>query len=698
MPFSQVRRTLLPVLAAGVLVASSPRPLRAEQGEGRLPVPDREGLSRAARTAMEHFGEDYARAQSPAQQLALSRKLLAEARRLESDPAERYVLLVAAIRLAGDAGAVATAMEGVEALAGAFQVNTLELKAKTLGAMLDSGPPAVQARVIAAEACELMQRAGRAAQFETARQLADLAVRAASAAQDETVTAQIDRQLEAIDEALAQRARVQKALARLAEEPTDAAANQLAGEYYCFSQGDWDRGIPMLALGDDAALRALAQEELQAGASAERLAGAADRWWDLAEGREAAPREHLVKHAADLYRKALPGLAAGLTKQRIEQRIASREEPAAPADSATTPEGRRASQRAGEPLACRARKAELIRSGGGTAESERAVALALRWLAEHQMPDGGWNFNHATHPKCRGQCRNAGTEVVARNGATAMALLPFLGAGQTHKAGNYKKTVKEGLYFLVSRMQVGPTGGSLYETGKGRMYAHGLASIVLCEACAMTGDKGLHIPAQHTINFIAYAQDPVGGGWRYAPRQKGDTSVTGWQFAALHAAQLAHLKVPPLTLRKAYGFLDVVQANGGANYGYTDPGAGQATTSIGLLARMHQGWKEDNPALKRGVTWVSRKGPSIRDSGSANMYYNYYATQLLWQWGGEEWTRWNATMRDALVESQAQEGHEQGSWHFSGEHGSDVGGRLYITALAALTLEVYYRYPRIDAP
>ena len=48
-------------------------------------------------------------------------------------------------------------------------------------------------------------------------------------------------------------------------------------------------------------------------------------------------------------------------------------------------------------------------------------------------------------------------------------------------------------------------------------------------------------------------------------------------------------------------------------------------------------------------------------------------------------------MRDYLVGSQAQSGHEKGSWHFDDEHGNQ-GGRLYSTAMAVMILEVYYRY------
>jgi len=335
-------------------------------------------------------------------------------------------------------------------------------------------------------------------------------------------------------------------------------------------------------------------------------------------------------------------------------------------------------------------RGRLLAAGGGNAGSEKAVAAALRWLANHQMADGGWSFNHTTAPTCRGQCSTPGSLANARCAATAMALLPFLGAGQTHQAGKYKNTVRGGLYFLVNNMKLSPQGGALNHDG-GRMYGHGLCSIVLCEAYAMTHDKGLYKPAQAAVNFICYAQDPVGGGWRYSPRERGDTSVVGWQIMALKSGHMAYLQVPPSVIKKAFLYLDGVQSNSGANYGYTDPGAGQATTAIGLLCRMYLGWKKDNPALQRGVEWIGKIGPSV--GRGWNMYYNYYATQVMRHWEGEEWKKWNAVMRDALVNSQCTKGHEEGSWLVPGhDHGVASGGRLYCTTLATMILEVYYRH------
>jgi hypothetical protein len=333
---------------------------------------------------------------------------------------------------------------------------------------------------------------------------------------------------------------------------------------------------------------------------------------------------------------------------------------------------------------------------GATEESERAVARALEWFARHQLPDGSWNFDHRLGP-CNGRCGEPGNISDCRTGATAMALLPFLGAGQTHQDGKYKELVRRGLYFLTSQIKTRNVGGVMtgdLAQGRGSMYSHGLASIVLCEAYAMTHDKGLMGPAQLSLNHIMYAQDPVGGGWRYQPRQPGDTSVVGWQLMALKSGHMAYLQVDPRTIQGAIKFLDSVQMESGSKYGYTDPGQGLATTAVGLLCRMYLGWKKDHPALERGVEFLARTGPSGPKGGGGNMYYNYYATQVLRHYEGEKWDAWNKEMRDWLVRTQESndKNHNYGSWYMRGDHGSEAGGRLYCTSMATMILEVYYRH------
>lgn len=165
---------------------------------------------------------------------------------------------------------------------------------------------------------------------------------------------------------------------------------------------------------------------------------------------------------------------------------------------------------------------------------------------------------------------------------------------------------------------------------------------------------------------------------------------------AIKTGEAAQLRSNPTTILGANRFLDTVQANSGSFYGYTDPGQGPATTAIGLLCRMYMGWKKENEALRRGVQWLSNQGPSM--GNGANMYYNYYGTQVCRQYGDEVWDKWNSKMRDFLVNSQSKEMPAQGSWYFAGGHGAEAGGRLYNTSLAAMILEVYYRHMPIFRP
>jgi hypothetical protein len=327
-----------------------------------------------------------------------------------------------------------------------------------------------------------------------------------------------------------------------------------------------------------------------------------------------------------------------------------------------------------------AARARLVREGGGNEGSERAVQMALEWFQRHQNPDGSWSFQ-MLGGRC--PCGNHGSADAAFNGATAMALLPFLGAGNTHKEGQYQREVQAGLYYLLNHQKA---NGSLVDPG-GNLYSHGLCAIALSEAYAMTQDQALMRPAQAALDYIAYAQDPVGGGWRYTARQPGDTSVVGWQLMALKSGKMAYLHVNPGVFVGATRFLDSVQTDSGAAYGYKDPGDRISTTAIGLLCRMYLGWGRDEPALRRGVARMSKSGPSDVD-----MYYNYYATQVMRHYEGEEWEKWNKQMRDFLIESQATKGHEAGSWHMGDSHSAKVGGRLYNTSMATMVLEVYYRH------
>jgi hypothetical protein len=336
----------------------------------------------------------------------------------------------------------------------------------------------------------------------------------------------------------------------------------------------------------------------------------------------------------------------------------------------------------GVPFANRsgATKREAVRQHGGTAASEEAVTRGLDWLAAHQGPDGSWRCDLA-NSRCRGACRHPGS-ITGSIGPTALALLPFLGSGSTHLDGPHQQTVSRGLYHLATSIRPTPRGGDLCE---GSMYAHGIAVLAMAEAFGMTHDDFLEPLLQETVRFTETSQDLHGGGWRYLPGQAGDTTVTGWQVVGLKSAAMAGIPVRSPTLDGVRRFLDSVQTQGGAAYGYRTPAAKPSTSAVGLLARMYTGWTTADEPLQRGMTQLAARGPDPNA-----IYENFYLAQVLMQADHPVWPRWNAANRDQIIRQQATHGHEAGSWFFA-DPDSAPGGRLAHTALAILSLEVYYR-------
>ena len=338
-------------------------------------------------------------------------------------------------------------------------------------------------------------------------------------------------------------------------------------------------------------------------------------------------------------------------------------------------------------------KAAALATGGGTEGSEKSVALALAWLAEHQLPNGSWSYDLSYCPSCGGKCRNSGTNG-SRIAATAMGVLPFLAAGNTPTTGKYKRVVAKGIDYLISQ-GVSSENGTAFRDGPGNMYSHGLAAIAICETYAMLTPRersryrNLEYVAQEATRFIEYAQ-AGDGGWRYTPKQAGDTSVSGWQMMALKSAELAGLDVANPTVLGMRSFLrDVVALDGGSRYSYTRGSSESlATDSIGLLCRLYLDWRVDNPDLVRGAKRLAGEDRSLN-----NPYYIYYVSQLLHNIGGRVWNDWNREMREKLIKAQRMDGHERGSWFPDNPDGHcRTGGRLYATSLNCMVLEVYYRH------
>jgi hypothetical protein len=352
----------------------------------------------------------------------------------------------------------------------------------------------------------------------------------------------------------------------------------------------------------------------------------------------------------------------------------------------------------GNPFGPRVNGGHALIAGGGNPDIQHAVTRAIVWLANHQSPDGSWSLQ-GYHRMCRSgdaTCTCPG-DVHSDTGATALGLLPFLGAGYTHKTGPYQSQVGRGLRWLISRQK--PDGDL---RGGSTMYAHGLATIALCEAYGMTRDQEIGRAAKIAVDFILTAQNKNTGGWRYQPGEEGDTSVVGWQIMALKSAQMAGL-IPPsgstaggAALESAGKYLDLV-AKGPAKSQFSyqpNDKASQTMTAVGLLCRQYLGASSDDSLMVEGTRYLMSNMPG---EDRRDVYYWYYATQVMHNMINSDWDQWNRKMWKILVHSQHNNGYDcaNGSWDpekpMRDAWGSR-GGRVMMTSLACLTLEVYYRH------
>jgi hypothetical protein len=372
-------------------------------------------------------------------------------------------------------------------------------------------------------------------------------------------------------------------------------------------------------------------------------------------------------------------------------------------------------------------RTEWIGAFGATPESELAVSRGLDWLTRHQSRDGHWGPD-ALHAQPDGRCKkgdvcpNGGDE--HRVALTGLAVLAFQARGNyDFNYAEYSECVRYGLDWLVAHQR--PDGCFLdreHGTGVCNMYEHGIAAFALADACEMAAS--LHLEpidryrqaTRKAVQFIHYTQHE-NGGWRYSEDDlhgPSDASVSGWQVLALktaHEAGVGEVSQDCINGMETFFKNCEDQRTGRTFYqpGHNLPS--DAPTAIGML--VHQfildqpdADKPNSPLIDRGAKYLADKAQSSfkhgRKQGKKRQFaaapgdhYTFYnGTLAMFKAGGPEWKRWNDVIRDTLVDSQCgeDEGCRRGSWDLMGDQWSPAGGRVYCTALAVLTLEVYYRY------
>ena len=327
-------------------------------------------------------------------------------------------------------------------------------------------------------------------------------------------------------------------------------------------------------------------------------------------------------------------------------------------------------------------------AAGGKEAGEKAVMLGLQWLKKTQKSDGSWSDKHTT-------------------AMTGLAMLSFLGHGETNTSAEFGATVEKGIKWLMDKGEAHngalADGGQINQPG---CYTHGIATYALGEYYTMTMDERAGALFKKAIKRIVDGQGPD-GGWMYSfDKSESDTSVSGWQMQALKIAHLSGLDIEGVdaAMDKAMLNLKRVQAAGGG-FGYRKPENKYSLSGVGLLCTYF--WKQTkDESVTKGLKYIMSQldeNPVEYKHAKADLYTWYYNTQAILMVSGAngpEWKKWNGMFQDQLIINQKPDGSWAAMPHDG--HGKlqddEVGaGPYYRTTLAILMLEVYYRYAAPNA-
>jgi hypothetical protein len=402
-----------------------------------------------------------------------------------------------------------------------------------------------------------------------------------------------------------------------------------------------------------------------------------------------------------------PGITARPSRRPIDALLENDERFLARVAAAALPVDGRVRQTAAPFMQRSPERRDQLRRGNRGTETEAAIERGLEFLARAQLPDGRWSLS-----RFPGATRADGGSIASDTAATGLALLSFLGAGYDHFGDRHADAVRRGLEFLRAVQK--PDGDLYLESDEAsgrsaRLYSHAIATMAVCEAVGMTGDPLLRESATNACRFIASSQHEKRGGWRYMPGIGSDLSVSGWMLLALRSAQLAGIEVDRRSLAGVRVLLDTSQSVEEPDAYVYNPYASDTPeqragrmpsptmNAVGLLMRLHMGTARNDPRIVRAAAKLAADLPSEGSPArpSRDCYLWYYAAQALFHVGGEAWDRWYGRLHDLLVASQETGGDQAGSWNPGGvvpDRWGGFGGRIYVTALNLLTLEVSYRH------
>ena len=305
-------------------------------------------------------------------------------------------------------------------------------------------------------------------------------------------------------------------------------------------------------------------------------------------------------------------------------------------------------------------RAKLVRREGGTAKSEKSVEDGIEWLVRHQRADGSWALNY--HEQCQGNVCSFNPVMESNTAATGLALLPLLGSGYIHTVkSRHQESVRRGISWLVDHQQ---DDGNLFigPPGMAWMYSHAIGTMALCEAYGLSQDPRLKQPAQVPSDSSSTRRTPppVAGVIPPARRATRRSSVGR---CSPSAAAMARDPDP-----QGYPQVVLAVSRPGRDRSFPHDLCLHARPGRGIARHDRRGPAEPAapglaPNFPPLVKCASQIAVDLDSSNQRNIYYWYYATQLLHNMKNKDWEKWNLKVREGLIGMQVKDGTcANGSW------------------------------------
>lgn len=308
---------------ASMLVAAEPGDAgkQAATKAIKLPVPGAAEEQAAQTKVREVFAKEFSTAKTSEQKAALAANLLKVGLSTKDSPVDRFVVLRLASQIFGQAGDLTKMMEAIDAIGQQYRADVVSMKADALAeAVRAGGRSSPQPEAITETALQLLDDSVALDDFTSAERVLNVAISSARKARAMPVIRDLTTREREIQHQKKEFTRVKSALETLEKKPADSDASRLAGQWYCFHKGNWEKGLPYLALGADSALAKLAREDISQPTDATKQTELAEKWSALAEKAEGSMRDAIRSRARHWYEQALPKLS-GLNKARVERQL-----------------------------------------------------------------------------------------------------------------------------------------------------------------------------------------------------------------------------------------------------------------------------------------------------------------------------------------------------------------------------------------